>query len=469
MQTQPTSGNKLNLFLLIIACIAALSGFLFGFDTGIISGAFLFIAQEFNLSQDMNTLIIASVLLGAIIGSGISGRFSDKFGRQKLLIAAAIIFLAGTLGSAFTPSVPLLITNRILLGFAIGIASYTAPLYISEIAPPKYRGALVSLNQLAITIGILFAYLTNFALADGEEWRLMLGIGVIPALGLLIGMIFLPESPRWMLSKGNPEKAKKTLQSVRKEFNVETELFNIQKNLHLEMAEGKKNGSVLLQKWVRPALIVGLGLAFFQQMTGINAIIYYAPAIFKIAGFESTTTAIIATVGIGIMNVIFTLIVLPLIDKVGRRPLLLLGLAGMLFALCILSIAFLQGSEDLGILKWFAFCSILLYIASFAIGLGPIMWLMFSEIFPLSIRGFGAGIVASFQWGFNMLVTLTFLTLVKFLTPGGTFILFAIISFIGILFVYYMVPETKGLSLEEIEANLLEGKKSRDLGKTLDI
>lgn len=469
MQPQTITGDKLNFFTFITASVAGLAGILFGFDTGVISGAILFIAQEFNLSPAMNGLVVSSVLFGALIGSGLSGRFSDAFGRKKLLIVTAIIFLTGTLGSALAPNLFFLVTTRIIVGIAIGIASFTAPLYISEIAPPKYRGALVSLNQLAITVGILVSYLTDYALSDDEGWRLMLGIGVIPALGLLIGMCFLPESPRWLLLKGYTEKAKEILKYVRNEPNVDAEFNEIQKTVKQETLSSKKKWTVLLQKWVRPAIIVGFGLAFFQQVTGINTIIYYAPTIFKMAGFESASTAILATMGVGIVNVIFTIIALPLIDKLGRRPLLLIGLTGMTFALGILSIAFLHGTQDLGILKWFALGSMVLYIACFAISLGPIMWLMFSEVFPLSIRGLGASVAASFQWGLNMLVALTFLTLIQLLTPGGTFLLFAAISVAGIFFVYYTVPETKGISLEEIEANLVAGKKSRDLGQRIDI
>lgn len=469
MQPQPIAGNKLNFFTFVIASVAGLAGILFGFDTGVISGAILFITQEFNLSPAMNGLVVSAVLLGALIGSGFSGRLSDKFGRKKLLIATAIIFFLSTFASAIAPNLFFLVTARVVVGIAIGIASFTAPLYISEISPPKYRGALVSLNQLAITVGILASYLTDYALADEEGWRLMLGIGILPALALLIGMLFLPESPRWVLLKGNLEKARRILQYIRSESNVETELDEIQKTVKQETLADKKSWTVLLQKWVRPALIVGFGLAFFQQITGINTIIYYAPTIFRMAGFESASAAILATMGVGIVNVIFTIIALPLIDKLGRRPLLLIGLTGMLFALCILSIAFLHGGQDLGILKWFALGSMVLYIACFAISLGPIMWLMFSEIFPLSIRGLGSSIAASFQWGLNMIVALTFLTLVQLLTPAGTFLLFAAISVIGIFFVYYMVPETKGISLEEIEANLMAGKKSRDLGQNVNV
>jgi sugar porter (SP) family MFS transporter len=469
MENQAIAGDKLSLFTFIIASIAGLAGILFGFDTGVISGAILFIKQEFQLTPAMNGMVVSSVLLGALLGSGVSGRFADYFGRQKLLIVTAIIFIVSTLGSALAPNLSFLVTTRIMVGFAIGIASFTAPLYISEISPPKFRGALVSLNQLAITIGILTSYLVDYALSEEEAWRLMLGIGVIPAVVLLIGMIFLPESPRWVFLKGDLEKAKKILQHIRGTLDVTAELNEIQSTLKHELESKQWNWKILLEKWVRPALIIGFGLAFFQQITGINTIIYYAPSIFVMAGFQGAPAAILATLVIGIINVLFTIIALLLIDKLGRRPLLLIGLTGMLFSLGILSVAFLHGSQDLGILKWFALFSMILYIACFAISLGPIMWLMFSEIFPLSIRGLGSSIATSFQWGLNMIIALTFLTLVQILTPGGTFLLFAFLCILGILFVYYQVPETKGVSLEEIEANLLAGKKSRELGQNVNV
>jgi MFS transporter, SP family, galactose:H+ symporter len=469
MSASTIEGNKLNFFTIITTCIAALAGILFGFDTGVISGAILFIAEEFHLSPALNGLVVSSVLLGAVAGSAISGRFSDYFGRKKLLLATAFIFFFATLGSAMAPSISFLVVARILVGFAIGIASFTAPLYISEIAPPKFRGALVSLNQLAITIGILVSYLTDYALAEAEAWRLMLGIGIVPAFLLFFGMLFLPESPRWMLLKGKTEKARKILGRIRRTQQIDQEIKKIEKTLQEEKSIAKKSWKALTAKWVRPAIIVGFGLAFFQQVTGINTIIYYAPTIFKMAGFETAAAAILATIGIGLVNVIFTIIALFLIDKLGRRPLLIAGLIGMLFSLCVLGISFLHGIGEFGILKWFALFSMIFYIACFAFSLGPIMWLMFSEVFPLKIRGLGASVAACFQWALNMLVALTFLTLVQLLTPGGTFLMFAFLSFSGILFVYYFVPETKGVTLEEIEENLVAGKKSRDLGQELEI
>ncbi len=448
-------------FVILVASVAAIGGVLFGFDTGVISGAILFIAKEFHLSPAMNGLVVSAVLIGAVLGSVISGRVADYFGRRWLLIATAIIFIFGTYISALAPDIFWLVFGRIVVGFAIGISSFVAPLYISEISPVKYRGALVSLNQLAITIGIVVSYLIDYRFSHTGAWRWMLGSGVIPAFLLLVGMIFLPYSPRWMMLKGNSDKAREILRKVRGVDNVEEELMAIRRSV----METHGGWNLLVQKWLLPALIIGFGLAFFQQTTGINTIIYYAPTIFRMAGFHSASAAILATLGVGVVNVLFTIIALPLIDKWGRRPLLLLGLTGMTISLFLLSIAFFQHDAASGMLKWIALGSMVLYIACFAISLGPIMWLIITEVFPLKIRGLGSSIAIASSWGFNMVVALTFLSLIKAISPGGTFLVYACISVFGLLFVYFVIPETKGVSLEQIEENLRAGKGARELGQ----
>lgn len=446
-------------FVVLVASVAAVAGILFGFDTGVISGAILFIRKLFDLSPFMNGLVVSAVLIGALMGSGVSGRFADYFGRRNLLVITAVIFLLGTVGSALSVSVLELVISRIIVGLAIGVASFTAPLYISEISPPQYRGALVSLNQLAITVGIMLAYVVDAVFAQQGAWRWMLGMGVIPAFVLLFGMLFLPKSPRWLIRQGFNKLAKKTLQTIRRTENVDAELKDIQESI------GEQgNWRLLLQKWVRPALVIGLGLAFFQQCTGINTIIYYAPTIFQIAGFKSDLVALLATSGVGAVNVLFTVISLFLIDRVGRRPLLIVGLIGMLISLLLLSIVF-HFDTHTGMLRWFALGSMILYIMCFAISLGPIMWLMIAEIFPLEIRGLGSSLAVSASWGFNMIVALTFLTLVKSFGAQGAFFLYAMLSVFGVVFVITMIPETKGTTLEKIENNLRAGVRARDLGQ----
>ena len=287
-----------NWLIYTISGFAALAGLLFGYDTGIISGAILF---------------------GALIGSGVSGRVSDLFGRRKVLVFTALTFIIGSLATAFSPNLIFLITGRIILGIAIGIGSFTAPLYLAEIAPKRIRGMLVSLNQLAITIGIVFSYLINYYFSDTGQWPWMLGLGVVPAVILLLGTIYLPESPRWVILKGWDQKARTILQRIRHGENINKEFDEIRQTVEIEKGTHRQ----LLAKWLRPILFISLGLSFFQQVTGINAIIYYAPTILQIAGFKYASNAILATLGIGIMNVLFTIIALPLIDRWGRRPLLL--------------------------------------------------------------------------------------------------------------------------------------------------
>ncbi|MFT3742468.1 MAG: sugar porter family MFS transporter [Gammaproteobacteria bacterium] len=462
MSTVSPTAPKSHLFLIFISAVAALSGILFGYDTGVISGAILFISEKFHLSATLNGIVVSSVLLGALLGAAISGRLTDRWGRKKLLIADAVIFAVGTLLSALAPSISLLVVGRVIVGLAIGVASYVAPLYIGEIAPAKYRGALVSLNQLAITIGILISYIVDYHFADQGAWRWMLGVGLVPATLLFLGMLFLPDSPRSLISRGYRDKGALILHKIRQHPEyVAQELTAIENSLQHPHGTWKALRSAL----IRPALVIGIALAIIQQVTGINTIIYYAPTIFKLAGFHSDTTAILATMGVGVSFVLFTIIGLPLIDTVGRRILLMVGLAGMAISLLALSLAFHLSATHMGSVKWVALGSMIVYIACFAFSLGPIMWLMIAEIYPLKVRGLGSSIATCANWGSNMIVALTFLTLVNALGASGTFLVYFFISLGSLLFVYYRIPETRGVSLEQIENNLYAGLPSRDWGK----
>lgn len=455
----PTIKTKLNIHIIMAATIAAVAGILFGFDTGVISGAILFIKNQFNLSDSMRELVVSSVLVGALIGSFVSGKFTDVFGRRNLLVITSIIFILGTLGCAFAPNIDILIASRFVIGLAIGIASFTAPLYISEISPQQYRGMLVSLNQLAVTLGILIAYLVDMGFADTKDsWRWMFGFGIIPSAILFLGMLMLPRSPRWLVLKGLNAEAKKTLHKIRGIFYNNHEFEEIEESVKI-----KSHWTMLFRRWLLPAITIGLMLGFLQQFTGINTIIYYAPTILQMTGIKSNTAAIVNSVGIGVVNVLFTIIALPLIDRWGRRPLLITGMAIMLVSLCLMALSFAY-AHGAHYLSWFALASMILFIAGFAISLGPIMWLMFSEIFPLEIRGIATSMMASANWLFNFIVAETFLSLVNSLGQSKTFMLYAIIDFLGIIFVMLKVPETKGTSLEQIEANLRNGVRSRDLG-----
>ncbi|MFA5105309.1 MAG: sugar porter family MFS transporter, partial [Candidatus Margulisiibacteriota bacterium] len=301
--------------------------------------------------------------------------------------------------------------------------------------------------------------LIDFALTSSpQEWRWMFGLGALPAVILLVGMIFLPESPRWLVSRGLVDKAKQVLSRTGSGKNVDDEIRDISQT----MAVKEGGWSEVFAPWIRPALVVGIALAFFQQATGINTIIYYAPTIFEFAGFGSHKVAILATVGVGTVNVLMTVVAIWLLDKLGRKPLLYIGMTGMVLSLGLLGVAFSLGSLS-GALKWICVLSVVFYIASFAIGLGPIFWLMIAEIYPLRVRGRAMSLATVANWGFNMLVAATFLTLTEKLGKAGTFWLFAAISVFGIVFCYFFVPETKGLTLEEIEQHLKSGRRFRGL------
>jgi SP family galactose:H+ symporter-like MFS transporter len=435
-------------FVYIAALFAALGGLLFGYDTGVISGAHIFIKREFGLTTAAEEIVVSGVLLGATIGAIFGGKAADLFGRRRVLLVTAAIFGIGALASAVAPSPTILIISRVVLGLAIGLASTNVPVYLSEVAPPHARGWVVSLFQLAVTVGIVVAYLTDYAFAAIEEgWRWMLGLAVAPALVFGTGMFFLPETPRWLIRGGHHEVAHRVLVRIRGFADVNVEIEEIKASLAQQAESG--HWTDLLHRQVRLALVVGLGLAIFQQITGINTVIYYAPKILQTAGFNSASGAILATVGVGVVNVAMTIIAMFLVDRAGRRPLLLVGIAGMIVTLGVLGLSFRYPSEQLA---WIAVTCLMGYVASFAIGLGPIFWLLIAEIYPLKIRGLAEGTAATFNWASNLIVSLTFLTLVEKLGASSTFFLYALASVLSWLFAYYFVPETKGRTLEQIEA-----------------
>jgi sugar porter (SP) family MFS transporter len=345
---------------------------------------------------------------------------------------------------------------RIVAGAAIGIASFVAPLYISEIAPVAIRGKLVSINQVALTSGIVISYGIDYAFAGAEAWRWMFALAVIPAAAFGIGLLFIPDSPRWLVARGRIDDAQAVLKRIRGPSEVRSELRSIRESA----GQQKAAWSELLRPLVRPAMIVGVGLAVAQQITGINTVIYYAPTILKFAGFSSAPVAILASVGVGCVNVALTLVAMQLIDRVGRRPLLLVSLAGMALSLFALGFAFSlpQLSASLG---WIAVVSLMVYVGSFAVGLGPVFWLVLSEIYPLRIRGRAMSVGTVANWGANLIVALSFLTLTQVLGKPATFWLYGVVSIAAWLFAFFLVPETKGRTLEEIEAKWRAGEDSR--------
>jgi sugar porter (SP) family MFS transporter len=439
----------------ITAAIAALAGLLFGFDTGVISGAILFLKGTFKLAPFMEELLVSAALIGAVCGCILSGRVTDLIGRKRTILITAAIFILGSILSAVATSIGTLIIGRV----AIGVASYTAPLYISEIAPPNLRGGLVTLNQLAITVGILLAYVVDAVFAGSGNWRWMFAFGVLPAVALDVGIAVLPESPRWLLLHQQKAKAWEVLTRIRGTPDVQAEVDDI--------VEHAESGSGRLADLVSPAvlrvILCGIALAVIQQITGINTVIYYAPTIFQQAGFHSALSSILATAGVGLVNVVMTIVSIPLLDRVGRRPLLLTSLGGMFLSLLALSLGFAIGGVAL---KWIGILSLAVYIASFAIGLGPVFWLLISEIFPLNIRGQAASVATMANWLSNFVVSLTFLSLLQGLGDVWTFLLYAALSLVGLWLCSRFVPETKGVPLERIERDLRLGRPLRDLGRT---
>ncbi len=397
-------------------------------------------------------MVVGAVLLGAVAGAAFGGKLADKFGRRSALMQVAILFIAGAVGTALAPDALWLAIGRVVVGMAIGVASFTAPLYISEVSPPNVRGRLVSLNQLMITIGIVASYLMDYALAGASAWRWMFALAAIPAIVLFVGLLFLPESPRWLMSRSREGEARVLLERIRDSADVEKELGEIAASLNQQGGSWRE----LLSASLRPALIVGIGLAVFQQFTGINTVIYYAPTIFQFAGFHSASSAILATVGVGMINVLLTIVALWLLDRAGRRPLLLYGLTGMVISLGVLGFAFLSPSLS-NVVASVAVISLAVYVACFAIGLGPVFWLMIAEIYPLRIRGRAMGVATMANWGSNLIIALTFLSLLHALGRAWTFWLYAIVGVLAWIFVYKMVPETKGRTLEEIEARWRKG------------
>lgn len=441
------AGTHSGAVVFTISAISALAGLLFGYDTGVISGARLFFQEDFHLSTFQGEVAVAVALLGSLIGAASSGALADRFGRRSVLFQVACLFILGALGTAFAPGMILLSIGRLVVGIAIGIASYTAPLYISEISPASVRGKLVSLNQLMITIGILVAYLSDYALTASRGWRWMFGLAAIPGLILLVGLVFVPESPRWYVKQLLHERAREVLAKIRKPFEVDAELAEIEASFTKQ--EG--NWRELLSATLRPALVIGIGLAVFQQFTGINTVIYYAPTIFQMAGLQSKSSAILATAGVGVVNVLVTVLALELLDRVGRRPLLIWGLIGMIVSLALLGFGFLTQTPTPA-LAWTSMICVMAYVACFAFSLGPIFWLMIAEIYPLKIRSRAMSVSAAANWGSNFIVALTFLSLLDAIGRPGTFWLYAVVGVIGLIFVLRLVPETKGKTLEQIEA-----------------
>jgi SP family galactose:H+ symporter-like MFS transporter len=433
----------------VTAAIAGLAGLLFGYDTGIIAGALLSIQPEFGLGSFASGMVVGAVPVGAVAGAWFASSRGDLLGRRTLILVSAGVFIVGAIGSAVADSALLLIIARVVIGLGIGVASAITPVYISEIAPPDIRGGLVTFFQLAVTIGILVAYLVGLAFTDvGGGWRWMLGLGAVPALVLALGVVRLPRSPRWLIMTGDEEGAKEALARIRTggPEEISREVADIRSSLGEEKGASWRD---LLQPVVKAALVVGIGLAVLQQITGINTVIYYAPTIIQQAGIGSDSSAILASLGVGVINVLMTVVALRLLDRAGRRTMLFIGVSGMSLSLFLLGAAFLGSGTFTSVI---AIVSLMLFVSSFAISLGPIFWLLNAEIYPLNVRSKAASAGTMTNWFFNFLVSLTFLPLIDLLTQSGAFWFYGLVGLVTLWFCWKFVPETKGRSLEQITA-----------------
>lgn len=439
-----------NNYLLKITAIGALGGFLFGYDTAVISGAIGFMETKFSLTPSLKGWAVSSAIVGCVIGALTAGYTADRIGRKKALIITALLFALSAVGCLLAPSFTLLVIARIIGGVGVGAASMLSPLYISEISPAEKRGSLVSLYQLGIVLGIIIVYFCNYLVAQsGDEtwnieygWRYMLGSEAIPAILFLVALFFVPESPRWLSKNGNNAVALQILERL----NPKEEAQKVHQEIKTALQQEKGKLSELFEKGFRTAIIIGIVLALFSQITGINAIMYYAPEILKSAGF-GVDSALMQTVLIGVINSIFTFVAIKYIDKAGRRKLLLWGIMGMI--ICLLVIGGLYRFDALQG-PWLLIF-ILGFVACFASSLGPIPWVLISEIFPTKVRGVAMSICVMVLWIGVMLISQFTPVLLSDLGPSFTFWLFMVNAIFLWVFTYKMIPETKGKTLEEIE------------------
>lgn len=453
--------RRMNLF---VSISAALAGLLFGLDIGVISGALPFITQHFSLTSHQQEWVVSSMMLGAAGGAICNGWVSHRLGRKYSLMVGAVLFILGSAGSAFATSVEFLLMSRVLLGVAVGIASYTAPLYLSEMATENVRGKMISLYQLMITFGIVLAFLSDTAFSYSGNWRAMLGILALPAVILFAMVIFLPNSPRWLAAKGMHVEAEEVLRMLRDTSEkARQELNEIRESLRM-----KQGGFALFRanKNVRRAVFLGMLLQGMQQFTGMNIIMYYAPQIFKMAGFQSTQEQMLATVIVGLTFMFATFIAVFTVDKSGRKPILKIGFAVMAFATLVLGWCLMKAGEgeiSTG-LSWVSVGMTMLCIGGYAMSAAPVVWILCSEIQPLKCRDFGITCSTTTNWVANMIIGATFLSLLGSIGAAGTFWLYTGFNLLFIVVTFLLVPETKGVTLEHIEKNLMAGKKLKDLG-----
>lgn len=443
---------KNNTLLYFISAVAATGGLLFGFDTGIINGALPTLRESFNLSPNQESNVVSAVLFGAMFGPFLAGFLTDLLGRKKINLIAAIVFVIGSVVVAMANSVETLIAGRLILGLAIGVVAATIPLYLAELSPKDKRGTLVTYFQLAITLGILLSFLIAYIFEkQAEAWRPMFWAGFVPAIILLIGMLIIPESPRWLITKRREPEALEILTRLRGAEKAQLE-FNETKEIIAHEKQQKGDWKEFFSAKLRIPLLIGVGIFCIQQFSGINAIIYFSTDIFK--SMFSGSQAALATVGVGIVNTCATIFGMRLLDKWGRKPLLYTGLLGTAFCLATVGLAFyFKDSLPESIRQFMLVGGIYSYIIFFAISLGPLGWLLISEIYPLRIRGFATSMGSFNHWIFDAMVAYSFplMRATSLGTNGGIFAIYTCVVLLGLLFAKYIVFETRGLSLEDIE------------------
>uniref|UniRef100_A0A2P2JWI8 Inositol transporter 1 n=3 Tax=Rhizophora mucronata TaxID=61149 RepID=A0A2P2JWI8_RHIMU len=448
-----------NHYVLRLTVIAGIGGLLFGYDTGVISGALLYIKDDFavvNKSSFLQETIVSMALVGAMIGAATGGWINDAYGRKKATLIADAVFVAGAIVMAAAPDPYVLILGRFLVGLGIGVASVTAPVYIAEASPSEVRGGLVSTNVLMVTSGQFFSYVINLAFTEVPgTWRWMLGVSGVPALIQFCLMIFMPESPRWLFMKNDKAKAIAVLSKIYDFPRLEDEIDHLSAALEEERQKKRvvRFLDVFKSKEMRLAFLAGAGLQAFQQFTGINTVMYYSPTIVQMAGFRSNQLALLLSLIVAGMNAAGTVLGIYVIDLIGRKKLALASLVGVFGSLIILSISFFGESADSSnsIFGWLAILGLALYIAFFSPGMGPVPWTVNAEIYPQEYRGICGGMSATVNWVCNLIVSQTFLSLVQAVGTGVTFLILAGVAVLAAVFVIVFVPETKGLTFAEVE------------------
>ena len=469
----PNSDTPTTPFVKVVALIATLGGLLFGYDTGVISGALLFMGTELHLTPFTTGLVTSSLLFGAAFGALLSGNLANAAGRKKIILWLAVLFAIGAIGTSMAPDVNWMIFFRLILGVAVGGAAATVPVYIAEIAPANKRGQLVTLQELMIVSGQLLAYISNATFHEvwgGEStWRWMLAVATLPAVLLWFGMMFMPDSPRWYAMKGRLAEARRVLERTRHKDDVEWELLEITETLDEQRNLGKPRFSEIMTPWLFKLFMIGIGIAVIQQLTGVNTIMYYAPTVLTSVGMTDNA-ALFATIANGVVSVLMTFVGIWMLGKIGRRPMTMIGQFGCTACLVFIgAVSYLlpetvNGQPD-ALRAYMVLAGMLLFLSFQQGALSPVTWLLMSEIFPTRLRGIFMGGAVFSRWIANFLISLFFPILLAWLGLSGTFFIFAGIGVFGAIFVIKCVPETRHRSLEQIEHYLRDKLDTSEEGQ----